>query len=156
MKVLVSQSCSTLGNPMAPARLLCQWDFPGKNTGVGCHFLLEGIFPIQGSNPGLLHCRQIIFHLSHQRSPTFSQGSPSPSHSLHLQHYLLLPLYTYLIVPVNCTTHWALGQPCFPTFTYLFDSNLTTNINLSLPIKILLILLSVILHAVFLDSFSLY
>ena len=156
MYVLVTQSCLTLCDPIdystwgssvrgIPQARLLEWVA-----------ILQGIFPIQGSNPGLLHCRQIIFHLSHQRSPTFSQGSPSPSHSLHLQHYLLLPLYTYLIVPVNCTTHWALGQPCFPTFTYLFDSNLTTNINLSLPIKILLILLSVILHAVFLDSFSLY
>ena len=37
--------------------------------GVGCHFLLQGIFPTQGSNPGLLHCRQILYHLSHQGSP---------------------------------------------------------------------------------------
>ena len=37
-----------------PTRLLCPWNFPGKNTGVGCHFLLQGIFPIQGSNPSLL------------------------------------------------------------------------------------------------------
>ena len=42
------------------------------NTGVGCHFLLQGIFPIQGSNPGLLHCRQILYHLSHHRSPSVS------------------------------------------------------------------------------------
>ena len=41
------------------------WDFPGKNTGVGCHFLLQGIFLTQGSNLGLLHCRQILYHLSH-------------------------------------------------------------------------------------------
>ena len=46
-------------------RLLCPWDFPGKNTGVGCHFLLQGNFPIQGSNPGLLHCRQTLYRLSH-------------------------------------------------------------------------------------------
>ena len=39
--------------------------FSGKNTGVGCHALLQGIFETQGSNPGLLHCRQIIYHLSH-------------------------------------------------------------------------------------------
>ena len=45
------------------------WDFPGKNTGVGCHFLLRGIFPTQGSNPGLLHCRQTLYRLSHQGSP---------------------------------------------------------------------------------------
>ena len=43
-------------------------DFPGKNTGVGSHFLLQGIFPAQGSNPGLLHCRQILYWLSYQGS----------------------------------------------------------------------------------------
>ena len=45
------------------------WDFPGKNTGVGCHFLLQGIFPTQGSNPGLPHCRQTFYCLSNQGSP---------------------------------------------------------------------------------------
>ena len=44
-------------------------DSPGKNTGVGCSTLLQGIFPIQGSNPGPPHCRQILNHLSHQGSP---------------------------------------------------------------------------------------
>ena len=44
--------------------------FPGKNTGVGCHFLLWRIFPTQGSNLGLLHYRQILYLLSHLRSPT--------------------------------------------------------------------------------------
>ena len=44
-------------------------DSPGKNTGVGCHALLQGIFPIQGSNPGLPHCKQIFYHLSQQGSP---------------------------------------------------------------------------------------
>ena len=39
------------------------------STGVGCHFLLQGIFPTQGSNPGLLHCTQILYHLSHQQTP---------------------------------------------------------------------------------------
>ena len=46
---------------LQPARLLCPWDFPGKNAGVGCHFLLRAIFPTQGLNPGLLHCRQILY-----------------------------------------------------------------------------------------------
>ena len=41
-------------------------DSPGKNTGVGCHDLLQGIFPTQGLNPGLPHCRQILYHLSYQ------------------------------------------------------------------------------------------
>ena len=47
----------------------CPWDSPDKNTRVGCHSLLQGIFPTQGSNPGLLHCRQILFQLSYQGSP---------------------------------------------------------------------------------------
>ena len=42
------------------------WDFPGKNTGLGSHFLLQGIFMTQGLNPGLPHCRQTLYHLSHQ------------------------------------------------------------------------------------------
>ena len=45
---------------LLPARLLCLWDFPGKSTGVGCHFLLQKIFQTQGSNPGLPHCKQIL------------------------------------------------------------------------------------------------
>ena len=44
-------------------------DSPGKNTEVGCHALLQGIFPTQESNPGLLHCRQIVYHLNYQGSP---------------------------------------------------------------------------------------
>ena len=54
---------------LQPTRLLCPWHFPGKNTGVGFHFLLQRIFPTQGSNPCLLHCRQILSCLSHQGSP---------------------------------------------------------------------------------------
>ena len=52
---LVTKSCPTLGDPKdcSPARILCSWDFSGKNTGVGCHFLLQGIFLTQGSNPVL-------------------------------------------------------------------------------------------------------
>ena len=49
--------------------LLCSWNSVGKNTGLGCHFLLQGIFPTQGSNVGLPHFRQTLYHLSHQGSP---------------------------------------------------------------------------------------
>ena len=49
-----------------PSRLLCPWDSPGKDNGVGCHFLLQGIFPTQGSVLGLLHCGWILYQLSHQ------------------------------------------------------------------------------------------
>ena len=54
---------------LQPTRLLRPWDFPGKSTGVGCHFLLQGIFLTQGSNPGLPHCKQTLDRLSHQGSP---------------------------------------------------------------------------------------
>ena len=53
---------------VASTELLRAWDFLAKSTGVGCHFLLQGIFLTQGSNPGLLHCRQMLYHLSHQGS----------------------------------------------------------------------------------------
>ena len=54
---------------LQPTRLLCPRDFPGKNTGVGCHFLLQGIFPTQWSDPGLLHCQVGSLPLSHLGSP---------------------------------------------------------------------------------------
>ena len=72
VKTLVAQSCPALCNPhgLQPARLPCPWDSPSKSTGVGCHFLIQGIFPTQGSNLGLLYCRQILYCLSHQGSPS--------------------------------------------------------------------------------------
>ena len=66
---LVAQLYLTLCNGLQPARLLCPWNFPGKNTGVVSHSLLQGIFPTHGSNPGLLHCRWILYYLSHQGNP---------------------------------------------------------------------------------------
>ena len=64
---LVAQSCLTLCDPMdhSPLGSSVHGDSPGKNTGVGCH-AQPGIFPTQGLNPGLPHCRQILYHLSHQ------------------------------------------------------------------------------------------
>ena len=56
--------------------LLRPWDFPGKSTGVGCHFLLQRIFPTQGSNLGLPHRRQMLCHLSHQGSLIFVNTMP--------------------------------------------------------------------------------
>ena len=69
-----------------PHRLYSPWNFPGQNIGVGSLSLLQGIFPTQGSNPGLPHCRQILYQLSHQGSPRilewvaypFSSGSSRP------------------------------------------------------------------------------
>ena len=67
----VAQLCPTLWDPMdcsLPGSFLNPWNFPGQNTGVGYHFLLQGIFPTQGSNPGLPHCRHTPYHLSYQGS----------------------------------------------------------------------------------------
>ena len=64
----VAQSCPTLCNPMDynPPGSSVHEDSPGKNTGVSCHALCQEIFPTQGLNPNLLHCRWILYHLSHQ------------------------------------------------------------------------------------------
>ena len=56
----VVSDCSQL-HGLQSSKHLSPWDFPGKNTGVGCHFILQGIFLTQESNPGLLHCRQILY-----------------------------------------------------------------------------------------------
>ena len=68
------QSCPTLCWPhgLQPARLLCPWDSPGGNTGVGCHFLLQGIFPTQGLNPHLL----CLLHWQAGSLPLRHLGSP--------------------------------------------------------------------------------
>ena len=65
----LNRVCLFVTHGLWPTRLLCPWNSPGKNTGEGSHSLLQGIFPTQGSNPGLLYCTQILYHLSHQGSP---------------------------------------------------------------------------------------
>ena len=74
---LVAQSCPTLCNSVdcSPQGSSVHGDSPGKNTGVGCHALLQGIFPSQGSNPGLPHCWQILYYLSHQGSPNNTKNN---------------------------------------------------------------------------------
>ena len=60
-------------------RLLCPWNFPGKNTGVGSHSLLQGIFPAQGLNPRLLNYRQILFCLRIRLTPLYTTGKDTHS-----------------------------------------------------------------------------
>ena len=64
-----SDSCLVVFNSLWPHGLYSPWNFPGQNTGVGSLSLLQGIFPTQGSNPGLPYCRQIIYQLNYQGSP---------------------------------------------------------------------------------------
>ena len=64
----VAQSCPTF---LWPQGLYSPWNSPGQNAGVGSLSLLQGIFQTQGSNPGLPHCKQILYHLSHKESPIY-------------------------------------------------------------------------------------
>ena len=84
--VSVGESHSDMSDSLRPHRLYSPWNPPGQNTGVGNHSLLQGAFPTQRSNRGLLHCRWILYSLSHQGSPRiqeweaypFSRGSSQP------------------------------------------------------------------------------
>ena len=82
-----SESCSVESWLFAtPWTIYSPWNSPSQNTGVGSHSLLQGIFPTQGSSPGLPYCRQILHQLSHRGSPRilewvvcpFSSGSSQP------------------------------------------------------------------------------
>ena len=80
------ESHSVVSDSLWPHGLNSPWNSPGQNTGVGSLSLLQGIFPTQGLNSGLSHCRQILYQLSHQGSPKilewvaypFSSRSSSP------------------------------------------------------------------------------
>ena len=108
----IAKSCLTLCNPMVcslpdssvhgifPARIL-EWNSPRKNTEVGCHSLLQGIFPAQGSNLCLLHCTQILYCLSPQGSP----GKVPTSYLSYTWQYTYIN--TSLLVHNN-----PLPQPC--------------------------------------------
>ena len=81
-----SESCSVTSESLCPHGLYSPWNSPGQNTGMGSLSLLQGIFPTQGSNPGLPHCKQILYQLSHEGSPRilewvtypFFSGSSQP------------------------------------------------------------------------------
>ena len=72
---------------------LCPWDFPGKSIRVGCHFLFQRIFLTQGLNLGLLHCRQMLYHLNHQGS--------QQRHNADIERYTML---SHVYIHVNTTT----------------------------------------------------
>ena len=81
-----SESRSVVSDSLQPHGLYSPWNSPGQNTGVGSLSLLQGLFPTQRLNPGLLHCRRILNQLSHKGSPRvlewvaypFSRGSSQP------------------------------------------------------------------------------
>ena len=110
----VAQSCPTLCNPMgcSPTRLLCPWDFPGNSPGVDCLFLLQGIFPTQGSNLGLLHCRQTLYRLSHQGSPLLI---------LLVMTVIVRFIYRIFIEARCCSWCWSMAWVKKPLFWWNLD-----------------------------------
>ena len=96
--VLVTQLFLTLCDPMdcSPPGSSIHGIPHDKNTGVGCHFLLQGIFPTQGLNPGLLHCRQTLYRLSH-REDLLTTGQTGKSHESPFFIYMSYSLWPYYV-----------------------------------------------------------
>ena len=142
-----SESCSVMSNFFQPHGLYSPWNSPGQNTGVGSLSLLQGIFPAQGSNPGLPHCRRILHQLSHKGSPIQTAqsrdqrlsvtGSPYDKHviserpatwSLHARsggQFLISDLISACTVPWAApVSHWSLPFSFFSFFSFpLFLAN---------------------------------
>ena len=102
MKWNKSESCSVMSNSSRPCGVCGPWNSPGQNTGVGSLSLLQGIFPTQGLNPGLLHCRQILYQLRHKGSPYMSvqfssvaQSCPTLCDPICIYIYIYIKLYLY-------------------------------------------------------------
>ena len=91
-----------------PHGVYSPWNSPGQNTGVGNLSLLQGIFPTQGSNPGLPHCRWILYQLSHKRSPRILEWVACPFSCQSSQ-----PRNGTGISWIACLffTNWAIGSP---------------------------------------------
>ena len=132
-----SESCSVTSDSLRPLGLYSPWSSPAQNTGVGSLSLLQGIFPTQGLNPGLLHCRRILYQLSHKGNPRilewvaypFSRGSSWPRNWTGVS-----------CIAVGFFTNWAMkGSPelCsrFSLVIYFIDSiNCVYMSNPNLPI----------------------
>ena len=114
-----SESQSVASDSMQPHGLYSPWNSPGQNTGVGSLSLLQRIFPTQGLNPGLLHCRQILYQLSHKGSPrilewvayAFSRGSSQPRNWTQVlcSHCYFVRGLTCLNAGLISFSRWAVG-----------------------------------------------
>ena len=111
-----------MSNSLRPHGLYSPRNFPGQNTGVGSLSLLQGIFPSQGSNPGLLHCRWILYQPSHKGSPRilewvaypFSRGSSWPRNRTEVS-----------CISGRFTTSWTTGEAQQPQFSSVQFSSVT-------------------------------
>ena len=108
---LVTQLCLILLRPhgLYPTRLLCPWEFPGRNAGVGCHFLSQGTFPTQGVNPSLLYWQVDSLPLRHQES--LADGSRD-CYNLSPE-----PIFRIISSSLKCTNLFPLGTEFKQVFT---------------------------------------
>ena len=125
--VCVCHIASVVSNSLQPhglqlTRLLCPWDFPGKNTGVGCHALLQGIFPTQGSNPHLLR-------LLHWQVGSLPLAPPGKSSALNS---FLLHFFCYDSSPYTVSLYGVHWLSIFLSFSFgssigMLSTNLSSN-----------------------------
>ena len=107
-----SESHSVMSNSLWPHRSYSPWNSPGQNTGMASHSLLQRIFPTQGSNPGLPHCRRILYHLSNWGSPRilewvaylFSRGASQPRNPTGV--YCIAGGFSISWASFCCTSKW--------------------------------------------------
>ena len=117
---VLSHSVWLFATPRTVARQApLSMEFSRKNIGVGCHFLLQGIFPTQGVNPGLPHCRRILYHLSHQGIRLIKPGWGN----IRLAKKFLRFLSDRHIFHFHFSLYWTMYSPfCSITF-YYFSGN---------------------------------
>ena len=127
----VNESHSVMSISLWPHGLYSPWNSLGQNTGVSSRVLLQGIFSTQGSNPGLPHCRQILYHLSHQRSPnicadifTCKFDSVNRLHSNDNRKKWIAVLYIFIFIYIYKTLimHTAIHFAFFTNF-FLYSNN---------------------------------
>ena len=132
-------STSLRPHGLYPARVLCPGNFPDKHTRLGCHFLFQGIFLAQGSNLGLLHCRQTLYCLIHRgryiiSTPSFSSGlclgviRETFLHHLKNAAFLSLPTVPTLLYSLHSTHHFTLL--CLLSLLYKSASSMRAGIHL--------------------------
>ena len=124
---LIVQLCLTLGHPMDCSP-------PGSSVygilqaRISCHSLLQGIFPTQGLNPGLLHCRWILYHAGHQGSPYSAYSCYKILAIFPMLYSLSLLLIYFIHIPFN-------PHPCIfpppPLFPLITTSLLSISVNIS-------------------------
>ena len=105
-----SEIRSVMSDSLRTHGLHSPWNFPGQHTGVDSLSLLQGIFPTQGLNPGLLHCRQILYQLSHKGSPRILEwvAYPFSGGFLHSRIELVSPAWQADSLPTELS-----GKPNF-------------------------------------------